>query len=248
MLYLKTNLYSNLAKDLLNAALNFYTSTHDGFKKSATQWMFAVLNFDAYESQSLDGEIFAHTLDATIFLPGKEITYHRQLAKILFDMLLHAPKWQLNSNNTFNQIEIDPTILNDPYNQTIIAMKKPYVLKHDNPLTNEDMFVTAKVQDIWILYYFLLNQKSSIKQLQTYPSQAVVNVLGHPRDPMQIEMLNLLKQESSKIWNEYLKKKNEIEHKKYIKTIEIKTKYDKILFKLKKEYVAKITKLEAKFK
>lgn len=121
-------------------------------------------------------------------------------------------------------------------------------MKHSNPLTNDKMFVTIKVQDIWILYYFLLNQKNSIKQLQTYSSQDVANVLGHPRDPMQIEMLNLLKQESSKIWNKYFEKKNEIEHKKYIETVELKTKYDKILSKLKKEYDAKITKLEAKFK
>lgn len=124
MLYLKTNLYSNIAKDLLNATLQFHESIHNKVKKSATQWMFAVLGFDAYESQSLNGEIFAYTLDATVFLPGKETTYYRQLAKVLLNMLLHASKWQLNSNNTFNQIEIDPTILNDPYNQTIIALKK----------------------------------------------------------------------------------------------------------------------------
>ena len=93
--YLRTCVYSNLAKDIMNAAVHTYELNHKRTKKDVYEWAYYIGEFETFDLVSLEGELLGRSLKSDTFDENKMKLYRRQLAALIEKMLDTAVIYQM---------------------------------------------------------------------------------------------------------------------------------------------------------
>lgn len=274
--YLKTGVYSNLAKDILNAAVHTFELNYEINKKTVFKWVFFIRMFETFDLVSLEGELLARSLHSGIFDENNMKLYRRQLAALIEKMLDTAVIYQMKDveeerildNNSYDgkfhgkikeittdrkvvHVELTSKELHDKNNQTVILIRKPFVNNGTDSNKIENQFAIFKIEQAWILHDVLMDYADKTK-LAIYSEEDIKNVIGTPRDPMQIEIMQLKKQEIDKLNAEYKQKRDELENLQQQElnkmTQEIKLKFSKQFISLTRLYEDKCNNIEKTFK
>lgn len=211
--------------------------------------------------------------------PEKDKGYLRLIARAVKEMILNSKKFKLiedekevtgklnipgkkpmtiithESYRELTELTLIKKKLSDIHNKTEVMVQRTESLTQAKPNRDPfgpEKFATFTIEEAWILYYHLMNYKSKDKSaIKLFDEKAVNDLIGHPLNIMEHELVELKKEEVAKIHSRYQEAYTSIDNEQTALINEavtkIKSKFAKKFGKLKKEYDRNLKKLDKQF-
>lgn len=180
--------YTKTAYNILNAAYTFCRKTHVNSALACT----TELQFDP--SKMITGEL--------MLIPYKsfECDYAKLLAKTLNEMLRTAPFSYYDENGIRKIMSISSEDRNDRKSKLQVG----YIIVVDaGKYYSKTSHVTFKLTNAWLLHDFFKSRFSIEEIAKKYEPAQIDEVIGHQKNPFQIERIKAYFEEKANIENKY---------------------------------------------
>ena len=146
-------------------------------------------NFDF--ELSPDGEIIYRTR-------SKIANINKSFAKAIRDFILTEMFMDGNNPDEDKEATLPAATANDKKSDKLVAFRHSWGWQYADEKPNTT--VIFKVSDAWLIHEFLMNNCS--KNID-YPADQIKNIIGEPKNPIQIEQLAIINAEKAKIKERY---------------------------------------------